>query len=123
LETEQNKSYWSKNVKYRAAVEDKYFPELRNAGESARKNFWFLSLLPGMNKCNIFISCIVNIVNMAIWEIKLRKEMLPVAVFLADINNQVYKMLALSSVVRNEKLSVPRAQKKKTNALQAGPPR
>jgi hypothetical protein len=65
------------------------------------KDFWLLSLLPGMNKCNTFISCIVDIVNMSLWEIRLRKEMLPISVFLADVNNQVYKVIKSSSVVRN----------------------
>ncbi len=85
--------------KYRGKLINSYFPELMNADSTTLKKFWFYGLVPGMTKCNIFVSSIVSQTNYLIWSIKLRKEMLPLGAFIEDVNLSIYKMLKMSNKI------------------------
>jgi hypothetical protein len=89
--------------RYRKLIENRFFPELRNSGETDRKKFWFFALLPGMEKTNTFISAIVSMVHFFTWESKLRKEFSPLGIFLENTEGEVKKMLKISKVLRIER--------------------
>jgi hypothetical protein len=93
--------------KYRAKIEQSLFPELGLATDLEKKSFWFYGLLPTMQKSNMFISCIVNITNNLIWEIKLRKTVIPVSIFYEDLKMQVSRTLKMSSKLREAKNAEP----------------
>jgi len=86
--------------KYRACIISKLFPELQQANQSGLKKFWFLGILPNEQKYNIFISGIVNTVNFAIWNYKLRKELPPVSIFYQDFQHAIVKLLVASNEMR-----------------------
>jgi hypothetical protein len=81
----------SHSDRYRTLIESRLFPELRQAGEADRKKFWFLALLPGMEKTNAFISSIVSLVHFFTWECKLRKEFSPLGIFFENTEGEVKK--------------------------------
>jgi len=89
--------------RYRSMVEKKLFPELRNGTEMERKTFWFLAILPGMNKNNPFLSAVVSLTNFYIWECKLKKESTPVSVLFENLLEGIRKALKMSSFLRTEK--------------------
>ncbi len=89
--------------RYRDAVENNFFPEVRNTTEQAKRNFWFTGILPGIRKNNIFISSIVAVVNYNIWNMKLKKELSPVGVFIEDTLCMINRILKLSVKVREVK--------------------
>ena len=60
-----------------------------------------------MQKSNMFISCIVNITNNLVWEIKLRKTVIPVSIFYEDLKMQVSRTLKMSSKLREAKNAEP----------------
>jgi hypothetical protein len=93
--------------KYRTKIEQSLFPELGVATDLEKKSFWFYGLLPTMQKSNMFISCIVNITNNLIWEIKLRKNIIPVSIFYEDLKMQVSRTLKMSSKLREAKHAEP----------------
>jgi hypothetical protein len=78
--------------RYRTGIENKYFPEIANAAEDIRKNFWFIGKTPGNAEFNPFVSALVNVVNHAIWELKLKKDLVPVSTFLEDFSYAAYKL-------------------------------
>jgi hypothetical protein len=93
----------SHSDRYRTLIENRFFPELGQAEVVDRKKFWFLALLPGMEKSNAFISSIVSLVHYLTWECKLRKEYSPVGTFFENMEGEVKKMLMLSKVLRTER--------------------
>jgi hypothetical protein len=70
--------------KYRKAAEEKFFPEIFNAGSDVRRSFWFTGKVPEIREYNPFVSATVNVLNHAIWELKLKKELVPVSIFIED---------------------------------------
>ncbi|MFN9939479.1 MAG: hypothetical protein ACK56I_08385, partial [bacterium] len=70
--------------KYRKAAEEKFFPEISNAGSDVRRSFWFTGKVPEIREYNPFVSATVNVLNHAIWELKLKKELVPVSIFIED---------------------------------------
>jgi hypothetical protein len=78
--------------RYRAGIENKFFPELANAPENVRKKFWFIGKVPDNAEFNPFVSALVNVVNHAIWEMKLKKDLVPVSTFLEDFSYAAYKL-------------------------------
>jgi len=91
--------------RYREAVVNKFFPELRNANEDVMRTFWFTGLMPGMRKSNIFISSVVSVVNYNIWVLKLKKELNPVGIFIEDTVCMINRILKLSMKLREVKQS------------------
>ena len=60
--------------------------------ETVRKNFWFIGKLPDNAGFNPFVSALVNVVNHAIWEMKLKKDLVPVSTFLEDFSYAACKL-------------------------------
>jgi hypothetical protein len=89
--------------KYRDKVVNTFFPEMRNVDTVTQKKFWFFGLLPGMEKKNLFISTLVNMINFLIWNMKLRKELVPLGSFIEDINLEAYNLIKRSAKIREEK--------------------
>jgi hypothetical protein len=79
--------------KYRTETERQFFPEIRNGTQEDKKDFWLLGKMPGQSGFNNFIRCMVNLANFSIWEAKLRKEIIPVSTFIADLKYGTYKVL------------------------------
>jgi hypothetical protein len=67
--------------------------------------FWYLGILPGMRKTAIFIRSVVSLTNFYIWNIKLKKELIPVGTFMEGISGMINGLLKLSSTLREAKLS------------------
>jgi hypothetical protein len=55
----------------------------------------------------MFISCIVNLTNNLIWEMKLRKNIIPVSIFYEDLKTQVVRTLKMLSKLREAKHAEP----------------
>jgi hypothetical protein len=89
--------------RYREAIVNKLFPELRNANENVMRTFWFTGIMPGMRKVNIFVSSVVSVVNYNIWVLKLKKELNPVGIFIEDTMCMINRILKLSVKVREVK--------------------
>jgi hypothetical protein len=70
------------------------------------KKFWFTGIVPGMQRNNLFISCLVSEVNFYIWKCKLKKCLTPVSTFVKDISDTMYKLLKMSNKIRESKLSL-----------------
>jgi hypothetical protein len=90
---------------YRSRIIETYFPELRGADEETLKRFWFTGMVPGMQRNNMFVSCMVNVVNYYIWNLKLKKCLNPVSIFIKDISETVYKCLKMLKKLLEAKLS------------------
>jgi hypothetical protein len=90
---------------YRVRIIETFFPELRGADEITLKIFWFTGIVPGMRRNNLFVSCIVNAVNYYIWNLKLKKSVNPLSIFIKDISDTVYKCLKMSKKLLEAKLS------------------
>jgi hypothetical protein len=90
---------------YRVRIIETFFPELRGADEITLKRFWFTGIVPGMRRNNLFVSCIVNAVNYYIWNLKLKKSVNPLSIFIKDISDTVYKCLKMSKKLLEAKLS------------------
>jgi hypothetical protein len=89
--------------KYRVEVENRLFPEIRNASPEERRRFWFFAILPGMEKNCPFISLIINLVNFFLWECKLRKECIPSGTLVENVIFGTKKALKISLFLRTEK--------------------
>jgi len=89
--------------KYRTTIVNKLVPELLNANVEDRRRFWFFALLPGMVKNNGFVSLIVSLTNLQIWECKLRKECIPAGNLVEDVVFGAKKALKMSMFLRTEK--------------------
>jgi hypothetical protein len=70
------------------------------------KFFWYLGILPGMRKTDIFISSVVSPSNFYIWNIKLKKELIPVGTFMENIFGMINGLLKLSSTLREPNLAI-----------------
>ena len=77
-------------------------PDDNNASQMI-KMFWYLGILPGMRKTDIFISSVVSPSNFYIWNIKLKKELIPVGTFMENIFGMINGLLKLSSTLRDAK--------------------
>ena len=58
-----------------------------------------------MQRNNMFVSCVVNVVIYYIWNLKLKKSLNPVSIFIKDISETVYKCLKMSKKLLESKLS------------------
>jgi hypothetical protein len=56
-----------------------------------------------MRKTDIFISSVVSLSNFYIWNIKWKKELIPVGTFMEDIYGMIKRLLKLSSTLRDAK--------------------
>jgi hypothetical protein len=91
--------------RYRVEIIERFFPELQNANEPDLKKLWYFGIVPGMQRNNLFISCMISEVNFCIWKNKLKKCLTPVSTFVKDISDTMYKRLKMSNKLRESKLS------------------
>jgi hypothetical protein len=92
--------------KYRDAMSRALFPETINLADSEKRAFWFLGLLPGPWGCvsNPLVDLTVNLINFNIWNMKLKKTLVPVNVFKDDIIQTVSRKLYLSKELRDARI-------------------
>ncbi len=93
---------------YRKAAEEKFFPEIANADNNVRRNFWFTGKVPEIREYNPFVSATVNVLNHAIWELKLKKELVPISIFIEDFIYTASKLTGNKYLRESKATSVPR---------------
>jgi len=74
--------------RYRTAAFTSSFPESLASNDDIQKRFWFFREIvdTGNTRNNLFIESDENICNFLIWEIKLKKGIKPILVFIEELN-------------------------------------
>jgi len=87
---------------YRNAIIEELFPEILPCTEQIKKQFWFFGEWHD-NTYNSLVGSTVSLVNFAIWKMKLKKELYPVSSFKGEICSGIFKIIKLSSKIRDAK--------------------
>jgi hypothetical protein len=90
--------------RYRTAFLEKFCPTLLNKTVGEMKLLWFCGIINNGNgnvKNSFLLSCLM-LINYVIWDMKLRKTLTPISVFIENARCEIKKMINRSAYLMED---------------------